>query len=393
MTSQADKNIKIGSNKPKLLFVITQGVWGGAQKYVFSHAKALCGEFDVHVAIGEPSGKKDLQKAILRFNETSPGTISLISLMHLRRSISPIHDMAAIVELRSLMKALCPDVVHLNSSKAGVIGSLALPKKQRAMYTVHGWVFNEPRNPHINSLFRFLEKKAAKRRAKRGGTTILLSDQDKKMGNAILGNTPAAIIPIGIDPIDFHSREDARRVLFETLPKELAPTKLIGCVANFYNTKGLDTLIAAAAMVPDATFVVIGEGPERKTLESLISANSLSNRFFLTGAIPDAATLMKAFDIAVIPSRKEGLPFTLLEWMSAEVPVIATDVGGIASVIGNGVTGVLIAPEDASVLASAINAHKQTTSVTDRAKDVATSYTSEKTIAKFRRLVDSLRQL
>jgi len=143
-------------------------------------------------------------------------------------------------------------------------------------------------------------------------------------------------------------------------------------------------------MVPDATFVVIGEGPERKMLESLISAHSLSNRFFLAGAIPDAATLMKAFDLAIIPSRKEGLPFTLLEWMSAGVPVIATDVGGIPSVIGNGITGTLVAPEDASDLASAVNAHKQTTSMTHRAKEVAASYTSEKTIAQFEQLVDSL---
>jgi glycosyltransferase involved in cell wall biosynthesis len=390
MTSQADKNIKIGSNKPKLLFVITQGVWGGAQKYVLSHAKALSEEFTVYVAVGEPTGKKDLQKAILRFNETTPNTITLISLMHLRRSISPLHDAAAIIELRSLMNHLQPAVVHLNSSKAGVLGSLALPKKQKALYTVHGWVFNEPRNRYVNTLFRFLERRSARARAKRGGATILLSDQEKKMGAHILAGTPSTIIPIGIEPLTQLTKQEAQRVLFETLPSFPKNNRIIGCVANFYKTKGIDILIAAATMVPDATFVVIGEGPERKMLESLISAHSLSNRFFLAGAIPDAATLMKAFDLAIIPSRKEGLPFTLLEWMSAGVPVIATDVGGIPSVIGNGITGTLVAPEDASDLASAVNAHKQTTSMTHRAKEVAASYTSEKTIAQFEQLVDSL---
>ncbi len=387
MTRQAEKNRKNSSNKPKLLFVITQGVWGGAQKYVFSHAKALSNEFDVFVAIGEPTGKKDLQKAILAFNDTAHSPIQLISLMHVRRAIHPIHDIAALFELRTLISALAPAVVHLNSSKAGILGSLSLPRKQKALYTVHGWVFAEPHSALVNNLFRFLERRAAKARAKAGGATILLSEQEKKLGMSVLQGTQSHIIPIGLEPISFLSKKDARILLQKTLPALSDDRPWIGCVANMYSTKGLDILIKAATAVKNTQIIIIGEGPERSTLESLITTNKLAKTVFLTGSLPQAATLMKAFDRAVIPSRKEGLPYTILEWMQAEVPVIATCVGGIPSVLGNGITGTLIEPNSIPALAEALHSTKKTTAEVERAKAVANTYTSEETIAQLRQLV------
>ena len=114
--------------KPKLLYVITQGQWGGAQKYVYDLSLALREEFEIIVAVGEPNDKPDLQNRLKKAN------LSYIQLRHLRRAISPWHDLLAIFELRGLYRKLKPSIVHLNSSKAGILGSLAAYKLQAISY-------------------------------------------------------------------------------------------------------------------------------------------------------------------------------------------------------------------------------------------------------------------
>ena len=115
--------------KPKLLYVITQGAWGGAQKYVFDLATSLADDFDVTVAIGEPDGVQDLQSRITlrqaQGRQYHVSRIKIMQLKHVVRRISPLHDFLAIFELRQLYKKIKPDIVHLNSSKASIIGSLA----------------------------------------------------------------------------------------------------------------------------------------------------------------------------------------------------------------------------------------------------------------------------
>src|SRR3989344_796374 len=146
--------------KPKLLYVITQGQWGGAQKYVYDLSLALREEFEIIVAVGEPNDKPDLQNRLKKAN------LNYIQLRHLRRAISPWHDLLAIFELRRLYLKLRPSIVHLNSSKAGILGSFACQmsnvKCQMLVYTVHGWVFNEPLSLAKKKLYKLLEKITAR---------------------------------------------------------------------------------------------------------------------------------------------------------------------------------------------------------------------------------------
>jgi len=98
------------------------------------------------------------------------------------------------------------------------------------------------------------------------------------------------------------------------------------------------------------TFMVIGEGQERKKLEKLIKRYRLENNFFLPGAIPDAYKYLKAFDAFVLPSLKEGFPWTILEAMAAEIPIIAAKVGAITEIK----PGILVEPEKPKQLVNAI---------------------------------------
>ena len=99
-----------------ILFVITQSTWGGAQKYICDLAHKLPKQYKIYIAIGEkPNNLKD----------KLPTSTTIIPLKYLKRNISPIYDTLGVFELKQIYKKIKPDAVHLNSTKAGVLGSFA----------------------------------------------------------------------------------------------------------------------------------------------------------------------------------------------------------------------------------------------------------------------------
>lgn len=333
--------------KRTILFVITQGgPWGGAQKYVYDLATDITEAFDVVVAAGEPFGPHDLQKKL----REHPG-IRVAELRHLRRDISPIHDLLAVFELRRLYKKIKPDIVHLNSSKASIIGSFASGYK--LVYTVHGWVFHEPMNSAKRLLYRVLERFTAKKKSK----IIVLSPHDETAG-ITLGLLPhkLAVIPPGIEaPVEMLSRHDARAKLRERSNTDIPMDAVwIGTIANHYPTKGLDILLRALTNVPAQT-VIVGDGPERQKLEALKGELHLDDRVHFAGFLSDASQYLPAFDLFVLASRKEGLSYTLLEAKLHGIPIVATDVGGVSSIVQNKKTGTLVEKENILALAEALS--------------------------------------
>ncbi len=120
----------------------------------------------------------------------------------------------------------------------------------------------------------------------------------------------------------------------------------------------MDFLILAAArnkvIEKNCNFIIIGEGPERKKLENLIKKHELENNVILIGAIPDVRRYLKAFDLFVLPSVKEGQPWAILEAMAAEVPIVATNIAGIPETVENEKSGLLVEPADFDALSKAI---------------------------------------
>ena len=102
------------------------------------------------------------------------------------------------------------------------------------------------------------------------------------------------------------------------------------------------------------TTVAIGEGEERVLLERQIQSLELKDKVFLAGAVPEAARYLKAFDIFILPSRKEGLPYTILEAGLAGLPVVASAVGGIPEIITSMESGILIRARDPREIARAL---------------------------------------
>jgi glycosyltransferase involved in cell wall biosynthesis len=133
---------------------------------------------------------------------------------------------------------------------------------------------------------------------------------------------------------------------------------IVGFVGRLQPEKGVDVLLQAAttvlAVVPQASFVIIGDGPLLPTLEEQAGQLGLSSRVRFLGFRADVPRLLTQLSAVVIPSRNEGTPLVLLEAMSAGVPVVASAVGGIQDVLRQGKEGLLVAPDDPAALADAL---------------------------------------
>ncbi|MBI1914225.1 MAG: glycosyltransferase [Planctomycetes bacterium] len=148
---------------------------------------------------------------------------------------------------------------------------------------------------------------------------------------------------------------------FEAIPslgEMQRPVRRIGVVANLRPVKGLDVLIEAAAhlacVYADVTFDVAGEGSERDVLQRQIAGHGLDGRFQLRGSVADVPGFLGEIDVAVLPSRAEGMSNAVLEYMAAGRAIVATDVGANRRLLAGGACGLLVSPGDPAELAAAI---------------------------------------
>ena len=166
------------------------------------------------------------------------------------------------------------------------------------------------------------------------------------------------VITNGVDvgkyrPVDATTKIDCKRKLGID-----SKDVVIGVIANLRPVKALDIFIQAAAQIhlsePRAKFVIVGDGPSRRDLESQASECGLSTQVLFAGSCSDVQFYLQAFDIGVLCSTSEGFSNTMLEYMAAGLPVVATSVGGNREQIRDGWNGFLVPPNDSQSLADSI---------------------------------------
>ncbi|MCK4553923.1 glycosyltransferase, partial [Candidatus Parcubacteria bacterium] len=354
--------------KKTILYFVTQSELGGVQRYIFDLAENFKNEFDVAVAFGEQGEKGELAVKLKNAN------IKFYSLPHLKRAISPWNDFLALIEIIKLIKKLKPNIIHLNSSKISILGSIAFAfirifaisrlafiRQISIIYTVHGWVFNEPMPKWKKLFYKYAEKFTAIFKNK----IICISklDYDIAKNRLKIPEKKLSLIYHGIKPITFLPREEARQNLIPQSPFVIKKINeenaiLVGIIANLYKTKGLEYLIQATKLIIDAgakiKIIIIGEGEERKNLEDLITQINLKNTVLLSGRIDNAAELLRGFDIFCCSSVKEGFPYAILEAMQAGLPIVSTNVGGISDMISDRKNGLLAEAKNSQNLAKKI---------------------------------------
>ena len=340
--------------RTKVLFLITKSTLGGAQRYVYDLATALNPtEFDASVAVG---GEGPLVEML----ENAGSKVH--KLTYLTRDISFFTEIRTSIELIRLIRKVKPDVLHINSSKAGLLGGLAgrLCRVPKIIFTAHGWAFNEDRTPFQKTLFKLLHF-----------CTILLSHKTITVSNGMRAqmNWPCIqkkmiTVHLGRTVTNIKSKDDARGIL--EMKVQNPGARLIdfhddiwmGTIAELHPIKRLNRAIdSVSALVKDIKnlrFIIIHDGQLRQQLEQQVRDLGLEKHVFFTGTIENAASLLPAFDVFVLPSKSEAFAYVLLEAGQAHVPIVATSVGGIPDIITNGENGLLVPPDNTPELTSAI---------------------------------------
>jgi len=314
--------------------VITLAEVGGAQSYVAALLPALAERYDVVLAAhGEGPLREEAARAGARF----------VSLQHVRRRINPLRDLAGLVELIALLRRERPRIVHASSSKAGVLGRLAAVATRVPIrfFTVHGWAFSAY-SGLASRLYRVSDRLMAPL------TTVTICVSETELAAGLEAGTCSAERSVVIhNAVDVASAPRSRH--------DQATPRLIA-VGRLKAPKDFLTLIRALAALPDQEYeaLIVGDGPDRSEVKAEIQRLGLEDRVQLAGERSDVPELLAASDVFVLSSRSEGLPVSVLEAMAAELPVVASGVGGLAELVVDGETGILVPPGDEAALAEAL---------------------------------------
>lgn len=283
----------------RILQVITLSELGGAQSVVINIANKLCENHDVIVAAGGGDDKM--------FELLNPKIIKE-KIPNLVRNLSPVKELKAIFSMRLLYYKYRPDIIHLHSSKAGILGRLAFPKS-KIVYTVHGFDSIRLAYRKFLPIERILQNRCA--------SIVAVSKYDEEnlnserifnqvccIYNGIYDSQPPSINPI------------------RDLPKY---DKIILCIARLSPPKNYDLFLEVAKLLPAYAFVWIGNQNEP-------DFDYPENVFFL-GNIKNAGAYAEYADLFFLPSNYEGLPMVILEALSKGTPVVASNVGGISEIL------------------------------------------------------------
>ncbi len=329
----------------KVLQVVTLSEWGGAQHIVYLLAKYLRSEYEITVACA-PGG-------ILVERLRALG-ICVVEIPELCRLLHPVKDLGALWKLYRLIKAKRFDIVHTHSTKAGLLGRLAasFAKVPVILFTAHGWAFSEGRP----WLWRWLLAQAERLPALLSTKIICVSEYDRQLALrfGVVSHEKLVVIPNGLEPEPFCTPTD-KRVLWGRLGASNV-AGIVTMVGRLAPPKDFETLIVAweGLKAPGWQLWIVGEGPRRSRLEKIVHAQDLGEQIAFLGERHDVPEILKASDIFVLASLWEGMPLTIIEAMLAGLPVIATRVGGVPELVEEGVTGLLVSPEDALALRSAL---------------------------------------
>jgi glycosyltransferase involved in cell wall biosynthesis len=334
--------------KKQICLIITKSNFGGAQKYVYELATSFDKNiFDVTVALG---GNGILKTKLTEAN------INVVSIPDLERDISLFKEIKVFKFLYNFFNEKHFDVIHLNSSKISALGSIAakISGVPKIIFTAHGWAFNEKRS-FISKVFI---KTIYWLTIMICDTTIAVSQNIKQriIGWPFVSNK-ITVIENGVKEINFYDEEIAREKFYEINSKINKEKFLIGTIAELHHIKGLDILIESAkefSKNENVQFVIIGDGEIKNELENQIKENMLENKVILLGFLDNAAKYLKAFDLFILPSRSEAMALVILEAGLANVPIIASRVGGIPEIISNKNLGKLFDSENSKQLTSLI---------------------------------------
>lgn len=288
----------------RILQVITLCELGGAQSVVINLANKLSENHEVIVVAGEGDGKM--------FDLLSP-KVKTDRIPSLVRRLSPLNELKTIAAMKRLYRKYKPDIIHLHSSKAGMLGRIAFPKS-KIVYTVHGFDSIRLAYRKFLPLEKILQNRC--------GAIAGVSKYDEM-------NLKAEGITNGVTTV-YNGIYEPDKLQSDPFRAITGFKGTVLCIARISPQKNLGLFLAVAGQLPEYAFIWIGnqEQPDFEYPENV----------FFMGNIAGAGSYIEFADLFMLPSNYEGLPMVIIEALSKGTPVIASAVGGITELL-NGENG------------------------------------------------------
>ncbi len=269
----------------------------------------------------------------------------------MRRSIHP-SDLLAAWRARGYMRRHGPfHIIHGHSSKGGAVARLAAMGAGAAViYTPHALVTLDP---DLSSWARLFYRGVEVGLSWLTTRIIAVSPEEARAGVELgLGAPRVRMVPNGVRREMLAPRDEARR-RFGVNDGEV----VIGSVGRLVSNKAPEVLVRSVALaartVPNLRLLFIGDGPNHTALRALATRLGVGENVMLPGEL-DAREALLAFDLYATASRKEGMPYAVLEAMAAGLPVVATATAGVEALVEPGVNGAVVAMDDVEALAAAL---------------------------------------
>ncbi|MHB0870804.1 MAG: glycosyltransferase family 4 protein [Chloroflexota bacterium] len=341
------------TSRPIKVLEVMEATIGGTKRHLLAMVKGLDRSlFQVEVAA--PQIRSEAFDDVSFTDEVREAGIRQ-HFVPMRREISPASDLSCFLRLLALMVRGRYDVVHTHSSKAGFLGRFAarLAGVKAVIHTPHGFYFLNQRGGPRRGFYLTLERMAS--RVTDRMIALSSTEMVEAVENGIIPPERIALIENGIQiPPSSDPASLAR------LRESLAPGAryVIGTVARFTPQKGpFDFVRMAGSLVqtlPDAHILWCGDGELRAQVEELARELGLNGRLHLLGYRTDVMDVIQVMDAFVLTSHWEGLPYTILDAMALEKPVVATAAVGTRDIVQDGATGLLTPVGDPEAAARSV---------------------------------------
>jgi glycosyltransferase involved in cell wall biosynthesis len=288
--------------------------------------------------------------------------VTPVNLPTLKRRIG-LADLASLVFLARQIREWQPAILHTHAAKAGALGRVAalLAGRRRPrviIHTFHGHVLTGYFSPPVSALFIAIERALA------CFSTCLIAVSEEVRADLVRLRVASpdriVVLPLGFDLSRFEAASDERAARRAAFRRSLAiplDVPLVTVVARLEPIKRVDRFLRVATHVaePEEThFLVAGDGALREELQQSPEAAKLGERLVWTGIREDMPDVYFASDVVAVTSDNEGTNVSAIEAQAAGLPVTSMRVGGMASVVMDGETGLLVEPGDEKGLAAAI---------------------------------------
>lgn len=344
--------------KIRVLHIITRLILGGAQENTLLTAigQHRSRRYDVILLAGVDEGPEGTLH-----DEARASGLPLVLVPWLVRPITPLKDLFALIALHRFIRKGKFDIVHTHSSKAGILGRIAarMAGVPVVVHTLHSLVFHEYQSRFKNRVYILLEKLCAPL------TGLYISVCDAVTRGALKEGiaSPDRYVTVysGIDLTPFV--EVSRRFTVEQAKERLGldPTRpVVGKVARLYYQKGHDLFLRAAARIaadnPKVLFLIVGDGLLRPHLVQMAQDLGIGANVVFAGRVApsDVPTYMRAMDVVVHTSIREGVARVIPQAYAVGIPVVALNLDGAPEVIEDGRTGFLVAPGSEADVAKAV---------------------------------------